>query len=118
MPAPVERARVPHGLLLGVGIALADLVFLGGVVVPHLAGNDPFSSPWLGLAALVSVFTLPLIAYGAALTSAGRLLRSRQTPRRARQVDLAVVALALVGFVTYVSPWGLAAITGFMIALD
>ena len=119
---PSESSQVrAGGVLLGVGVALADLIFLAGVVVPHLAGNDPLSSLWLGLPALVSVFTLPLIAYGAALASGRRLVRQRpdQQPRRpGRLVDVAVLALALAGFIAYVSPWGLAAVSGCMIAMD
>lgn len=99
-------------------MALADLVFVFGVVAPHFAGTDPVSSLWMGLPALVSVFTLPLIAYGAALLSGRRLLQARSAHRPGRPADLAVVALAVAGFVAYVSPWGLSAITGFMIALD
>jgi hypothetical protein len=56
---------------------LADLVFLAGVVVPHRTGSGPLSSLWMGLPALVSVFTLRLIAYGAVFVSARRLVRDR-----------------------------------------
>ena len=78
---------------------VADLVFLAGVVVPHVTGDDPLVSIWIGLPALISVFTLPLIAYGAALASGRRLLQGGSGHGRGRQLDVAVVALAIVGFV-------------------
>ena len=118
MTTQVQRGQRTSGLGLAIAVAVADLVFLAGVVVPHLADQNPLASPWIGLPALVLVFTLPLIAYGAVLASGQRLMRDRASGRRGRRVDLAVVVLAVAGFAAYVSPWGLASITGFMIALD
>ena len=119
MAARVERGGQPT-LSLGLVIVMivADLVFLAGVVAPHMTGDDPLVSAWIGVPSLVSVFTLPLIAYGAVLASGRRLLRGESGIARGRQLDVVVVVLAFVGFAAYVSPWGRAAISGLMTALD
>ena len=94
-------------------VAAAGLVFAAGVVVPYLtrADHPTTSTPsWLGWPALASVFLLPLIAVGAGGVAAGRL----GAPGSRRYVAAAVLVLAAVGFIAYVSPPGVAAVRWFL----
>jgi hypothetical protein len=92
-------------------VAVTDLAFVLGVLVPHLTddGVPPVDSTWDALfwPGLASTLALPLVAFGVAAFSGARLSRSVGA---ARAVNLAAVALSLAGVLVYVSPWGLDAI--------
>ncbi|MBJ7358768.1 hypothetical protein [Nocardioides sp.] len=92
-------------------IVVADLAFLIGVLAAYLTDDHipPVDSTWdpFYWPGLMSVFSLPLVAFGVAAFSGARLSRSTGA---ARAVNAAAMALSLAGVIAYVSPWGMDAI--------
>jgi hypothetical protein len=94
-------------------VAAADLVFAAGVLAPYLTRADhPTTSvdAWLGYPAYASLFLLPMLAVAAAAVAATRLGAAGSR----RRVAIAVLLLAVAGFVAYVSPLGVSAVRWFL----
>ena len=94
-------------------VAAADLVFAAGVMAPYLTRADhPTTSvdAWLGLPAYATLFVLPMVAVAAGAVAATRLGAAGSK----RRVAVAVIVLALAGFVAYVSPLGVSAVRWFI----
>lgn len=97
-----------------VAVVLADAAFVGLVAVPLPPASvarvvDPYLFDWLWVPAMTSVFVVPLVAYGAFVSSALRLWRDRVTEPWTRRLTIATLVLSVAGFAAYVSPWGIEA---------
>jgi hypothetical protein len=94
-------------------VAVLDLVFVAGVLVPYLTRADHLTTgvpEWLGWPALASLFLLPMVALVAGSAAAGRL----GVAGGRRRTALAAVLLAVAGLAAYVSPVGVAAVRWFL----
>lgn len=94
-------------------VSIADLVFVAGVLVPYLTRADHPTTTvpaWLGLPAYASLFLLPMLAVAAGAVAATRLGAAGSR----RRVAVAVLVLAVAGFVAYVSPLGVSAVRWFL----
>ena len=94
-------------------VAIADLVFVAGVLVPYLtrADHPTTGAPaWLGWPALASLFLLPMVAVAAGAAAASRL----GVEGGRRRMALTAVLLAVAGLTAYVSPVGVAAVRWFL----
>jgi hypothetical protein len=114
--AAVEDRVRPSGWvdvrLLGY-VAVVDVVFVAGVLVPYLTRADHPTTgvpAWLGYPALASLFLLPMVVVSVGVITASRL----STEGGRRGVALATVALAVAGFATYVAPVGVSAVRWFL----
>ncbi|HET9945125.1 MAG TPA: hypothetical protein VFR56_05700 [Actinomycetes bacterium] len=94
-------------------IAVVDLVYVAGVLVPYLtrADHPTTGAPaWLGWPAFATLFLMPMVAVAVGAVAAGRLGAGggRRWPA------LVAALLAVAGFATYVSPLGVAAVRWFL----
>ena len=114
--AAVEDRTRPSGWvdvrLLGY-VAVVDVVFVAGVLVPYLTRADHPTTTvdaWLGYPAYASLFLLPMVAVAAAAAAATRL----RVAGSRRRVAAAVIVLAAAGVAAYVSPLGVSAVRWFI----
>ena len=100
--------RLPPGLLPLTAAAACDVVFALGVLQGP-GGPEQTWSPWLEVSALGLAITLPLLLLGAVVVA---LTGERHPSNRSglHRLQVATVALAVLGLALYLSPWGLAGV--------
>jgi hypothetical protein len=109
----VQRARTDAIWQLAV-MAATDLVFVAGVLLPHLrtgvAEPVPALPTALEVAASVVVLALPAVACLVAFGSVSRWARRVAS----RRLEVLVLLTAAAGMAVYLSPWGIASTRTFL----
>jgi len=116
--AAKPSASVRSALARVLTMLVALSVFVFGALLPDLRGADSLGPAWLGIAALVSIVVLPLLAFGSAVGAVHRLLDRRSAAPPARRLEICLVAAASTSVLLYLSPWGVSAVRWAVTTLD
>jgi hypothetical protein len=98
--------RPAPGVLPLAHAAACDVAFALGVLRAPSSPEEAWS-PWFGLPAYVLALTLPLLLFVLVVVAlTGPPVAGRPAERRLSRWQAATIAMAGLGFATYLSPWG------------